>query len=304
MALSISESILDCIGQTPMLLATRLSPNPEVKIYLKLEGFNASGSVKDRPAMYLVKDAIKTGRLKPGMTILDATSGNFGIALAMIGQREGYPVTIVASQSITEERKKLVQLYGARTVFTESTYTREAIECAMRMAEKDPSYCFLYQHGSPINPLSHYETTGAEIIAQVPDIDALVCGFGSSGTLMGAGRRVKEHNPSSRVVAVEPAPGERLPGLRNMDEEKYIPPIFSPDLLDHKLAVSQAEAFAMVREAARQEGLFVGISSGAVVCGAVRLAKTMKHGNIVAVLADAGWKYISVGICETPESSR
>jgi cysteine synthase B len=292
-------SFLDYIGATPMLLSSKLSPNPAVKIYLKLEGFNASGSVKDRPALYLVRDALQSGRLKPGMTLLDATSGNYGIALAMIGRCAGYPVTIVASQSITEERKKLINFYNARAVFTESSYTKEAVEMAMRMAEKDSSYCFLYQHGSPVNTRSHYETTGVEIVQQVPDIDVLVCGFGSSGTLMGAGRRVKEHNPAARLVAMEPEPGSRIPGLRNMAEEGYVPPIFMPELLDEKVPVSQREAHQMAREVAKQEGLFVGLSAGAVVCGAVRLASRMKRGAIVAVLADAGWKYISVGICET-----
>ena len=297
MALSTKRSFLDYIGDTPIIEAKNLTPNPGVRIFLKLEGFNASGSVKDRPALYMVRDAIRSGRLKPGMTILDATSGNLGIALSMIGRHEGYPVTLIAPTNITDERKKLIQFYGTNIVYTDGPTTKDSIEYAMRLAEKDPSYCFLYQYANPMNVLAHYETTGAEVVEQVPDIDVLVSGLGSAGTLMGAGRRVKEHNPHAKVIAIEPYPGSRLQGLRNIEDEGYSPPIFNPDLLDGRLLVSGEMAHAMVKELARQEGVFIGMSAGAVVYGAVRTARSMKSGNIVAILADAGWKYMSVGIC-------
>ena len=292
------KSILECIGSTPMVEVKRLLPDSAVRIFLKLEGFNASGSVKDRPALYMVRDALQSGRLKPGMTILDATSGNLGIALSMIGGCEGYPVTLVAPRNITDERKKLKQLYGTKIIYTDGPTTKDSIEYAMKLADQDPSYCFLYQYANPMNVLAHYETTGVEIVEQVPEVDVLVSGLGSSGTLMGAGRRIKEHNEKASVIAVEPYPGSRLQGLRNVEEEGYSPPIFDPDMLNGRLLVSGENAHAMVRELARKEGIFVGMSAGAVLCGAVRIAHSMKSGNIVAVLADAGWKYMSIGICE------
>jgi len=298
MGMLAKKNLLECIGDTPVVEAKKLLPDSEVRIFLKLEGFNASGSVKDRPALYMVRDAIQTGRLKPGMTILEATSGNLGIALSMIGCYEGYPVTLVAPRSITEERKKLMTFYGTRIIYTDGPTTKDSIEYALQMAEKDPSYCFLYQYTNPVNALAHYETTGREVIEQVPTIDVLVSGLGSSGTLMGTGRRVKEHNPRAKVIAVEPYPGSRLQGLRNIEEEGYSPPILDLDMLDGRLLVSGESAHAMVKELAHKEGIFIGMSAGAVLAGALRVARSMQSGSIVAVLADAGWKYMSIGICE------
>jgi len=297
-AAPIKRSLLDYIGDTPIVEAKKLTPNPAVRIFLKLEGFNASGSVKDRPALYMVRDALRSGRLKPGMTILDATSGNLGIALSMLGRHEGYPVTLIAPRNITDERKKLIQFYGTNIIYTDGPTTKDSIEYAMQLAEKDSSYCFLYQYANPMNVLAHYETTGVEVVEQVPDIDVLVSGLGSAGTLMGTGRRVKEHNSQAKVIAVEPYPGSRLQGLRNIEEEGYSPPIFNPDMLDGRLLVSGEMAHSMVKEAARKEGIFIGMSAGAVLYGALHMARSMRSGNIVAVLADAGWKYMSVGICE------
>jgi cysteine synthase len=302
--MAVSEkSFLNCIGHTPMLEATKLSPNPAVRIFLKLEGFNASGSVKDRPALYMVRDAIASGRLKPGMTILDATSGNYGIALSMIGKCEGYPVTLVASQNITEERKKLLHFYGTKIVYIDSTYTKDSIECARKLVEQDSSYCYLFQHGNLANAHAHYETTGVEVVEQVPEIDALVCGLGSSGTLMGTGKRVREHNERAKIVSVEPRVGSRIPGLRNLEAEGYSPPLFDPSFPDHRLQVLEKDARAMIRTIAHKEGVFIGISAGAVLHAAVQVASSMKSGSIVAVLADAGWKYMSVGICEDEDAS-
>jgi cysteine synthase B len=298
MGIPVKHSLLECIGDTPLLEATKLLPGSAVRIFLKLEGFNASGSVKDRPALYMVRDAIQTGRLKPGMTILEATSGNLGIALSMIGSREGYPVTLVAPRNITEERKKLISFYGTEIIYTDGPTTKDSITHALKLAEKNPSYCFLYQYANPANPLAHYETTGRELIEQLPEVDVVVSGLGSAGTLMGTGRRVKEHNPRAKVIAVEPYPGSRLQGLRNIEEDGYAPPILDLDMLDGRLLVSGENAHLMVREAARKEGVFLGMSAGAVLYGALRVASSMKSGNVVAVLADAGWKYMSVGICE------
>ncbi len=281
-----------------MVEAQKLMPNSSVRIFLKLEGFSASGSVKDRPAMYMVRDAIQSERLKPGMTILEATSGNLGIALSMIGRLEGYAVTLVAPQYISEERKHLLKFYGTNVIYTDGPTTKDSIEHALRLAERDPSYCFLYQYANPMNALAHYETTGLEVIEQVPDIDVLVSGLGSSGTLMGTGRRVKEHNPHARVIAVEPYPGSRLQGLRNIEEDGYSPPILDVEMLDGRLLVSGETAHRMVRELALKEGIFAGMSAGAVLYGAVHMAHSMKSGNIVAILADAGWKYMSIGVCE------
>jgi cysteine synthase B len=291
------QTFPSCIGCTPMVEVKKITPKPAVRLFLKLEGFNASGSIKDRPALYMVNDAIATGRLRPGMTILDATSGNLGIALSMIGRSKGYPVTLVAPRSITDERKKLIKFFGTEIIYTAGPTTKDSIEYAMRMADKDPSYCFLYQYANPMNPQAHYETTGVEILEQVPDIDIMVSGLGSSGTLMGVGRRVKEHNEKIRVIAVEPYPGSRLQGMRNIEEEGYIPPLFNPDMLNGRMLVSGESAHAMVKALAQKEGIFVGMSAGAVVAAAVRIASTMNSGNIVAVLADAGWKYMSIGIC-------
>lgn len=293
-----TNDYLKLIGRTPVVEVPSLTPNPAVRIFLKLEGFNASGSVKDRAASYMVRDALQSGKLKPGMRILEATSGNLGIALSMIARREGYPLTVVAPRSITDERKKLLRFYGTEVIYTDGPTTKDSIEYAMRLAEKDPSYCYLYQYANPMNPLAHYETTGPEIIEQVPEIDVLVSGLGSSGTLMGTGRRLKEYNPEIKVIAVEPYPGSRLQGLRNVADESYSPPIFNPDELDGRFLASGESAHRAIKELARKEGIFIGMSAGAVLATAIRIAGTMKSGNIVAVLADAGWKYMSVGICE------
>jgi cysteine synthase len=298
MGMPVTRSMLECIGGTPLVEATRLCPDCAVRVFLKLEGFNASGSIKDRPALYMVQDAIRTGRLQPGMTILEATSGNLGIALSMIGSREGYPVTLVAPRNITEERKKLISFYGSTIIYTDGPTTKDSIAHALLLAESDPAYCFLYQYANPANALAHYETTGRELIEQVPEVDVVVSGLGSAGTLMGTGRRVKEHNPRARLIAVEPYPGSRLQGLRNIEEDGYTPPLLDLDLLDGRLLVSGEQAHRMVREAARREGIFLGMSAGAVLYGALRVAHSMTSGTVVAVLADAGWKYMSIGICE------
>ncbi|HEY1350041.1 MAG TPA: PLP-dependent cysteine synthase family protein [Ktedonobacteraceae bacterium] len=298
MGMPVKKSLLECIGGTPLVEATKLCPDSAVRVFLKLEGFNASGSVKDRPALYMVRDAIRSGRLRPGMTILEATSGNLGIALSMIGSREGYPVTLVAPRSITEERKKLISFYGTEIIYTDGPTTRDSITRALILAEENPAYCFLYQYANPANALAHYETTGRELIEQLPEVDVVVSGLGSAGTLMGTGRRVKEHNPQARLIAVEPYPGSRLQGLRNIEEDGYSPPILDLDLLDGRLLVSGEHAHLMVREAARKEGIFLGMSAGAVLYGALHVARSMQSGNVVAILADAGWKYMSIGICE------
>jgi cysteine synthase B len=293
-----AANILDTIGKTPLVEVRRMNPNSSVRLFLKLEGFNGIGSVKDRPALYMIRDALDTGQLRPGMTILEATSGNTGIAVSMIGQREGFPVTIVAPRSITQERKEMFEFYGAEVVYTDGPTTKDSVVHAERMVERDPKYFFLNQYANPANPRAHYETTGVEIVSDLPEVDVFVAGLGSSGTLMGVGRRLKEHNPNVKVIAVEPYPGSKLHGLRNLEEDCFIPPILNFEMLDGKRMVRGRNAQNAVLEAGRKEGIFLGMSGGAVLHGALQIAQSMTSGTVVALMADAGWKYLSVGICK------
>ncbi|MBI2955036.1 MAG: cysteine synthase family protein [Chloroflexi bacterium] len=272
-----------------------MSPNPAVHIFAKLEGNNPTGSVKDRIAKYMIEKAEESGELKPGKTILEATSGNTGIGLAMIGRRKGYRVTAVMPENVSHERRELLELYGAEVVLSRGDKgTNGAIEVAWEMV-KDDRYYMPYQYGNQANPLAHYETTGAEIIEDLPEVDVFIAGFGTGGTLMGNGRRLREHNPNVQIVAVEPMMGDLVQGLRSL-EEGFIPPIFDPKMLDKKIVVGSADAFVASRELTRREGIFAGISSGAAVHCAMRLAKRMQKGNIVVLLADGGWKYLSTGL--------
>jgi cysteine synthase B len=290
------RDIVSAIGNTPLVELPRMTPKPSVRIFAKLEGHNPTGSLKDRIAKYMIEDAERRGVLTPDKTILEPTSGNTGIALAMIARRKGYKVKVVIPENITEERKQLLALYGAEMVFSEAKRgTNGSIELAHAMAAADPTYCLLYQYGNEANPKAHYETTGAEILRDLPEVDVLVAGLGTGGTLMGVGRRLREANPQVRIIAAEPHPGDTVQGLRSL-EEGFIPPILDQSLLDGKIMVDSRTAFAMTKELTRQEAIFAGVSSGAVVYCAIRTALKMDRGNIVCVFCDGGWKYMSLGI--------
>ncbi len=287
------KDILDAIGHTPLVELPRLSPKKGVRIFAKLEGNNPTGSLKDRIALYMIRRGEENGDLTRDKTILEATSGNTGISLAMIGQRKGYRVKVVMPESVSPERVELLHLFGAEIVFSEgSGGTNRAIEVAQEMAAKDGQYFMPYQYGNEANPLAHYETTGPEILEDLPEIDAFVAGLGTGGTLMGVGRRLKEHDSNTRIVAVVPNPGDRIMGLRSL-EEGFTPPIVDLGLLDSRIVVDSKQAFVATRELTKKEGLFAGISSGSVIVCAQRVAQRMEKGNIVALLADGGWKYLS-----------
>ena len=291
-----NRDILSTIGGTPLVEIERMSPNPDVRIFAKLEGQNPTGSLKDRIAKYMIERAEADGSLTHEKTILEPTSGNTGIALAFIARRKGYRIRVVMPENVSGERAQLLQAYGAEIVFSDGAKgTNGAIVVAEQMAAEDPTFFMPYQYGNEANPRAHYETTGREIIEDMPDIDVFVAGLGTGGTLMGVGRRLKEYNPSIRVVAVVPHPDDVIQGLRSL-EEGFIPPILDLSLLDSRIMVESSEAFRFTRELMNREGIFAGISSGSVVCCATRLAERMERGNIVCLLADGGWKYLSTSL--------
>ena len=270
-----------------------------MRIFAKLEGQNPTGSLKDRIARAMIEDAEAGGLLTPERTILEPTSGNTGIALAMIGRLKGYKVTVVMPENVSVERGQLLEAYGASVILSEGKRgTNGAIEAATKLAE-DPRYRMLYQYGNAANPRAHYEGTGAEILEDLPEVTAFVAGLGTGGTLMGVARRLKEANPGVKSIAVEPEPGELVQGLRSL-EEGFIPPILDLSLLDGKYLVKSTDALIMTRQLLEREGIFGGISSGAVLHGALRHARRIRSGAIVALLADGGWKYFSSGIWTQP----
>lgn len=292
------ESILDAIGHTPLVAIPRMSPNPRVRLYAKLEMYNPTGSVKDRAAKYLVEDLERRGLLNPDSIILEPTSGNTGIALAMIGRRKGYRVALVMPDNVTMERRQVAALFGAEIIDSPGRLgSNGAIAMAKELCASDPRFVMPYQYGNPANPLAHYETTGPEILADCPEIDAFVAGLGTSGTLMGTGRYLREHRPGVRIVAAEPLPGENVQGLRSL-EEGFVPEILDPDLLDSKYLISNRDAVAALRDLVFKEGVFAGPSCGAVLVAAAREAQRMESGTIVALLPDGGWKYLSAGTFE------
>jgi [CysO sulfur-carrier protein]-thiocarboxylate-dependent cysteine synthase len=289
------ESILDLIGNTPLVGVHGLSPNPRVRIYAKLEGQNPGGSSKDRIALKMVELAEKEGVLQPGATILEPSSGNTGIGLALVAKLRGYKLRVVMPENVSVERRQLLEIFGAEiTLSPAEEGSNGAIRRAQRIVEDEPGYVFLYQYGNPANPLAHYEATGPEIWRDCPEIDVFVAGLGTSGTLMGVGRYLKEHKPEVRVVAVEPPAGELVQGLRNLDDG-FVPPIFSPDVLDRKLIVRPRESIEWTRRLLDEAGVFAGISSGAAIAGAAKVAAQMDEGTIVTLLPDGGWKYLSSG---------
>jgi cysteine synthase B len=293
------DSIIDAIGFTPMVEIARMSPKPSVRILAKLEMLNPTGSVKDRVAKYLVDDLETRGLLHDDSIILEPTSGNTGIALAMIGRRKGYRVALVMPDNVTNERRQMAALFGAEVIDSPGALgSNGAIALAKHLVSKDERFVMPYQYGNPANPLAHFETTGPEILADCPEIDVFVAGLGTAGTLMGVSRYLREHKPGVRVVAAEPLPGEYVQGLRSLDDG-FIPEILDPTLIDTKYLVSNRDAIAALRELVLREGIFAGPSCGAVLVAAARVAAEMESGTIVALLPDGGWKYLSAGTFST-----
>jgi cysteine synthase len=286
------DDILDAIGNTPLVGMPRLSPHPGVRLWAKLEGNNPTGSTKDRIAKKMVEVAEASGELTADRTILEPTSGNTGIALAMVAARKGYHLTVVIPDNASQERIGLLRLFGAEIVFSNGDEgTNGSIEVARRLA-RDPKYFMPFQYGNAANPLAHYEGTAAEILADLSTITHFVAGMGTGGTLTGTGRRLHEHDPSIQVIAAEPELGDLVYGLRSLDEG-FVPPIFDPAQVNRKFLVNSSDALRTNRELTAKEGIFAGISSGAVVHVAMRIASEIEVGDVVCLLADGGWKYLS-----------
>jgi cysteine synthase B len=293
-------NLLEAVGNTPLVELPRISPKPGVRIFAKLEGRNPTGSVKDRVAKSMIEAAEAVGSIEPGQTILEPTSGNTGISLAMICRRKGYPLKVVMPDNVTEERTQLLRMYGAEIVYSEGAKgSNGAVELALEMAETDASYHMPYQYGNPANPNAHYEGTAPEILEELDEVTAFVAGLGTGGTLMGVGRRLKEHDPQTKIVAAEPMQGELVQGLRSL-EDGFIPPIIDLSLLDRKIMVSNRDAIVWTRRLLTEEGLFAGVSSGAVAAIAVRIAGELDEGNVVFLVPDDGWKYLSSGVYTKP----
>lgn len=296
--MAVYRSVDDLVGGTPMLDVSGLSPNPSVKLFAKLEGYNPTGSVKDRVALAMLEGAEADGSLTPGSVIIEPSSGNTGIALAMLGRRRGYVVKIVLPGNVTAERRQMLEIYDAEIISSPADQgSNGAVRLALELADAHPDWTMLYQYGNEANPQVHYRTTGPEIVADVGDITHFIAGLGTSGTLLGAGRYLKEHVPGVQVWAVEPPAGEQVEGLRSLDEG-YVPPIFEnwdgAALLDRKMIVRPRESIEATRMLAT-EGVFSGISGGAALAGARKAAASVESGVIVFVVSDHGWKYLSVG---------
>jgi len=299
---ALPTSLLDLVGSTPLVELPRLSPKPTVRLYAKLEGQNPSGSIKDRVAKAMLDAAESSGELEPGRRLLEPTSGNTGIALALAARLRGYPLTCVVPANVTAERRKLLRLYGAEIVESPGEEgSNGAVRLAIELAERDPSYFMPFQYANAANPRAHYEGTGAEIAAALDRVDVLVAGLGTGGTLMGAGERLRESFPDVVVAAAEPLPGDEVMGLRSLDDG-YVPPILDVSKLDRKLLVSNLEAVSALRLLLDSEGVFAGVSSGAVVDVAIRLARELDEGVVVCVLADGGWRYLSGDFWRLPDS--
>jgi len=296
--MTVYSSVLDLIGNTPIVDVSQISPNPDVRILAKMEGQNPGGSVKDRIALSMILDAEADGTLQPGATILEPSSGNTGIALAMISRIRGYRIKIVLPENVSIERRQLLEVYGAEIIPSPGEEgSNGAVRRAQALAAEHPEWVFLYKYGNEANPKAHYRTTGPEIWADVPEITHFVAGLGTSGTLLGCGTYLKEQNPDVKVLAVEPPSGELVEGLRSL-EDGYIPPVFEKwggyDLLDGKSIVRPRESLEFTRRLA-DVGIFSGISAGAALAGAVKVADRIESGTIVFVVSDYGWKYLSTG---------
>jgi len=300
--MTVYSSVLDLIGNTPMVDVSALSPHPGARILVKLEGQNPAGSVKDRIAKAMVEEAEADGTLVPGRTILEPSSGNTGIALAMIARLRGYPIKVVLPENVSVERRQMLEVFGAEIISSPGAEgSNGAVRLARRLADENPDWAFLYQYANEANPRVHYATTGPEILRDVPDITHFVAGLGTSGTLMGVGTYLREQRPEVQVLAVEPPSGEVVQGLRSLDDG-YIPPVFEKwggnELLDGKRIVRPRESLECTRRLADECGIFAGISSGAALAGALKVAERLgedEQATIVFVASDAGWKYLSTG---------
>ncbi len=296
------DSLLDSVGGTPLVGLPRLSPSPEVRLWAKLEDRNPTGSIKDRAALRMLLDAEKDGRLRPGCTILEPTSGNTGISLAMAAKLRGYRLVCVLPENTSEERRQLLRMWGVEIVSSPAAGgSNEAVRVAKQLAEEHQDWVMLYQYGNPSNALAHYDGTAREILADLPSITHFVAGLGTTGTLMGAGRFFREHKPDVRIVAAEPRYGELVYGLRNL-EEGFVPELYDDTLIDARFSVGPRDAVRRVRELLENEGVFAGISSGAILHAALaQAAKCVREGqsaDIAFVVADGGWKYLSTGAYE------
>ena len=290
------SDIVASIGHTPLVELKQFSPKPGVRIWAKLESANPTGSVKDRVARSMIDDAEARGAIQPGQTILEPTSGNTGISLAMICRRKGYPLKVVMPANVTEERTQLLRMYGAEIVYSPGEQgSNGAVAMALEMAEADSSYYMPYQYGNEANPRAHYDGTAVEILEELDDVAAFVGGLGTGGTLMGNARRLKEADPSTLIVAAEPLQGELVQGLRSLDDG-FIPPIIDLSLLDRKIFVSNRDAVVWTKKLIEEEGIFAGVSSGAVAAISHRVASEIDGGNVVTVFPDGGWKYLSSGV--------
>ncbi len=296
--MAIYRSVLDLIGNTPMVDVSALSPNPDVRIAVKLEGQNPGGSIKDRIALSIIEAAEKDGLLEPGAELIEPSSGNTGIGMALVARLKGYHLRVVLPANVSPERRQLLDVWGAEIIESPgSEGSNGAVRLARQLAAEHPEWVFLYQYANPANPRAHYEGTGPEILRDCPDVTHFVAGLGTSGTLLGVGRYLKEHNPDVQVWAVEPPTGEMVDGLRNLDDG-YIPPIFEEQggaaLLDRKTIVKPRQSIEWTRRLA-EVGIFAGISTGAAMAGAAKCAETIERGSIVVISPDGGWKYLSTG---------
>jgi cysteine synthase len=290
MKLKTAKNLLELVGKTPLV---ELKPVGDVQIYAKLEGQNPTGSIKDRIAKAMIEAAEASGELEPGRELLEPTSGNTGISLALVAKLKGYPLTCVMPENATDERKRLLRLYGAGIVFSPGDEgSNGAVRLALELAEREPRYFMPFQYANEANPRAHYEGTGAEIAEALDGVDVLVAGLGTGGTLMGTGERLRESFPDVVVAAAEPLPGDPVMGLRSLDDG-YVPPILDVSKLDRKVLVSNEESVREVRRLLDEEGLFAGVSAGAVGHVARKLAEELDEGVVVAIFADAGWKYLS-----------
>lgn len=302
MASRLAPTILDLVGSTPLVELPGLSPKRGVRLYGKLEAQNPTGSIKDRVALAMIESAEASGELEPGRALLEPTSGNTGISLAMVAKVKGYPLTCVMPENATEERRRLLRIFGAEIVDSPAAESSNgSVRVALELAEREPRFFMPFQYANEANPRAHHEGTGAEIAEALDRIDVFVAGLGTGGTLMGAGARLRESFPDVVVAAAEPLPGDPVMGLRSL-EEGYVPPILDVSKLDRKLLVSNEESLAGVR-ALVDEGIFAGVSSGAVVQVARRLACELDEGVVVCVLADGGWKYLSAAFWEASDAA-
>ncbi|GGP44219.1 PLP-dependent cysteine synthase family protein [Saccharothrix coeruleofusca] len=293
------ESLLDAVGGTPLVGLPRLSPSPDVRLWAKLEDRNPTGSIKDRPVLAMIEEAERSGALTPGCTILEPTSGNTGIALAMAAKLKGYGLVCVMPENTSAERKQLLQAYGARIVFSPAAGgSNQAVARAKELAEQNPDWVMLYQYGNAANAGAHYSGTGPELLKDLPTITHFVAGLGTTGTLVGTGRYLREHKPDVQVVAAEPRYGELVYGLRNLDEG-FVPELYDETVLTGRYSVGSYDALRRTRQLLEVEGIFAGISTGAILHAALAVAeKAVARGeaaDIAFVVADAGWKYLSTG---------